>query len=169
MMFVGRLGFHQHTGFANAAFSQLYNLLYAAKMGLDWASQILRLVPLDMFNFFTEVSTVYSAPRIYASGRSKGLQDLLQNFNIKSRWNETLLTFLSMSMLTRISVDAFSYWAKTVPKLLQENTFLMVLNFILYFVVLSKWMEYSSLWDTTVVISILEDKKYLKSFQAQRS
>lgn len=128
------------------------------------ATSILRAILIDQVNFLTAVSTLCSASKIYTTtGKSTRLQDLLQNF-MKTKWNAPLITFLYMSLLSSISLDAVTYWGGSSPLVSSNNMSLQFIHGAVYFLVLCKWLEYSALWSTAVVISVLEEKRGFEAF-----
>lgn len=142
-------------------------LMNAAKMALDVATPILRAILFDQVNFLTAVSTIYSASKFYTtSGRSMSLQDLLQNFITNAKWNGPPIAFLDMSLLSLISLYAITYWGGSGPLVSSSNMFLQVIHGVVYFGALSKWLEYSALWHSAVVISVLEEKRGFEAFSS---
>ncbi|KAF3431735.1 hypothetical protein FNV43_RR26471 [Rhamnella rubrinervis] len=125
-----------------------------------------RAILIDLVNFLTAVSTVYSASKFYTTtGRSMSLQDLLENFITNTKWNGPLIAFF-MSQLSFISLDAVAYWGGSSPLVSSYNTLLQVIHGVDYFVALVNCLEYSAVWHTAVVISVLEDERGFKEFSS---
>lgn len=145
----------------------LNKLMYAAKMALDVATPVLRTILLDQVNFLTALSTIYSASKFYTNtGRSTSLQDLLQNFITNAKWNGPLIVFLDMTLLSFIALEAVTYWGGSGPLVSSSNMLLQVIHGVVYFAGLSKWLEYSALWHSAVVLSVLEEKRGLEAFSS---
>lgn len=152
----------------NIAASSTYILNYAANLALkNVATQILRYLLFDMANLLTAVSTIYSASRIYTARRSsKGLQDLLQNFITKAKWNGPFITFIMDVPLVQHFFGWCSLFSYSSPLFSSGNMLFLVLHGAVYFMTLCKWLEYCALSNIAVVISILVDKRRSEAFSS---
>lgn len=127
-------------------------------------ASLLYSVPALLLNLLTAVTTVHSSSTIFAQGQSACLRDMLKDSITKARWKWPLITSTLVSFFSLI----FIFWVCIVSwgggggflasgKIL----YLSIWGFILV-VAMTKWLEYSAVWDVAIILSISEDKSVLE-------
>lgn len=125
----------------------------------------LYLVPLHLLDLFNTIITVNSASTIYA-GRPVSLAEmLLTPFRNMSRIQGLLITSLYVLLLNSFVLLGL-VWAVTNSVFPLLGTFFMIAYGMASIVLLVKWIEWSAVWNNSIIFSVLDDKHGLDALGA---
>ena len=129
---------------------------------------LLYLIPIQLLNLLTAVTTVYSASAIHAGARPLGLQDMLRNSVAKTRWKGPLVTYIYTFLLSNLSLMVIVFFILLGPLLVSGNVLLLLVSMMGVIIAFGIWLVLSAWWNMGVVISILEDKGYLQALSTSQ-
>ncbi|XWS34830.1 hypothetical protein CRYUN_Cryun21dG0070900 [Craigia yunnanensis] len=120
---------------------------------------LLYLLPLHLLELYSVLVTVDLASKIYAKEKSLTLKEMIQKPIQKTRLTGTFITSVYVHLLSTCTLLGLIWLVTNYYVVLRNfvfDVFFAVLYGAAFVALLTKYLEWTAMWNTSIVISILE-------------